>query len=166
MNWRGVEVIVDGAHSPFAMQRMVGALDGRVNPARTVAVVGALTGHDLTETLQPLRRLTDRAYAVSSHHPRAESALVVAAALRHEGFTVLGTDPDVAASTCAAAAGVVPEGIVAGGRPHTVIATGSLSVVAEVIACVRSIPMETYPTICGSVVDTVARAAGKPHAVR
>ena len=171
MRWRGVQVIVDGAHSPYAMQRMVGALDRRVDPAHTVAVVGALTGHDLAETLQPLRRLTGRAYAVRSHHPRAESAEAVAAALQREGFTVLGTDDDVAVATRAAAAGVVTEGTVtrgigAGERPQTIIATGSLSVVAEVIACVRGIEMETYPTIRGRLADTSAPAADPPRAVR
>ena len=152
--WRGVQVIVDGAHSPYAMQRMVGALAGRVDPQRTVAVVGALTGHDLVETLQPLRRLTGRAYAVRSHHPRAEPAQAVAAALRQEGFAVLGGGDDIAAAAGAAAAG--------GGadrRPQTVIATGSLSVVAEVIACVRGVPVETYPTIRGRAPDRAARPA-------
>ena len=118
------------------MQRMVGALDGKVDPERTVAVVGALAGHDLAETLQPLRRLASRAYAVHSHHPRAEPPEEVASALEQEGFTVLGID-DVASATTTAADGV----------PHTIIATGSLSVVAEVIACVKGISIETYPTI-------------------
>ena len=161
MRWRGVQMIVDGAHSPYAMQRMVGALDGLVDPARTVAVIGALTGHDLVETLQPLRRLTGRAYAVRSHHPRAERPEAVAAALEQEGFAVLGIDEDVAAATTAAAAGTR-----AAGPPHTVIATGSLSVVAEVIACVRGIPIETYPTIRGRLPDPAQRAADSPHAVR
>ncbi len=161
MRWRGVQVIVDGAHSPYAMQRMVGALAGRVDPARTVAVVGALSGHDLVETLQPLRRLTRRAYAVRSHHPRAEPPEAVARALEQEGFTVLGVDGDVAAATAAAAAGTA-----AGGPPHTVIATGSLSVAAEVIACVRGISIETYPTIRGRSPDPAQRAADSPHAVR
>lgn len=152
--WRGVQVIVDGAHSPYAMQRMVGALAGRVDPQRTVAVVGALTGHDLVETLQPLRRLTGRAYAVRSHHPRAEPAQAVAAALRQEGFAVLGGGDDIAAAAGAAAAGVGADR-----RPQTVIATGSLSVVAEVIACVRGVPVETYPTIRGRAPDRAARPA-------
>ena len=152
--WRGVQVIVDGAHSPYAMQRMVGALAGRVDPQRTVAVVGALTGHDLVETLQPLRRLTGRAYAVRSHHPRAEPAQAVAAALRQEGFAVLGGGDDIAAAAGAAAAGVGDDR-----RPQTVIATGSLSVVAEVIACVRGVPVETYPTIRGRAPDRAARPA-------
>ena len=152
MRWRGVQVIVDGAHSPYAMQRMVGALAGRVDPARTVAVVGALSGHDLVETLQPLRRLTGRAYAVRSHHPRAEQPEAVAAALEGEGFTVLGTGDDVAAATGAAA----------DGGPHTIIATGSLSVVAEVIACVRGIPIETYPTIRGRSPDQVVANKKRP----
>ena len=156
MRWRGVEVIVDGAHSPYAMQRMVGALAGRVDPARTVAVVGALTGHDLQETLQPLRRLAGRAYAVRSHHPRAERSEAVAAALEREGFAVLGTGGDVAAATGAAA----------DGAPDTIIATGSLSVVAEVIACVRGVPIETYPTIRGRLPDDVQSPADSPHAVR
>ena len=161
MRWRGVQVIVDGAHSPYAMQRMVGALAGRVDPARTVAVVGALSGHDLVETLQPLRRLTGRAYAVRSHHPRAEPPEAVARALEQEGFTVLGVAGDVAAATAAAAAGTA-----AGGPPHTVIATGSLSVAAEVIACVRGISIETYPTIRGRSPDPAQHAADSPHAVR
>ena len=152
MRWRGAEVIVDGAHSPYAMQRMVGALDGRVDPARTVAVVGALSGHDLVETLQPLRRLTRHAYAVRSHHPRAEQPEAVAAALQGEGFTVLGIGDDVAAATGAAA----------DGAPHTIIATGSLSVVAEVIACVRGIPIETYPTIRGRAPEQTERPAALP----
>lgn len=154
LRWRGVQVIVDGAHSPYAMQRMVGALAGRVDPERTVAVVGALTGHDLVETLQPLRRLTGRAYAVRSHHPRAEPAQAVAAALRQEGFAVLGGGDDIAAAAGAAAAGIGADR-----RPQTVIATGSLSVVAEVIACVRGVPVETYPTIRGRSPDRAARPA-------
>ena len=161
LRWRGAQVIVDGAHSPYAMQRMVGALAGRVDPEHTVAVVGALTGHDLAETLQPLRRLTGRVYAVRSHHPRAERAEAVAAALENERFTVLGIDDDVAAATGAAAAGTA-----AGGPPHTVVATGSLSVVAEVIACVRGVPIEIYPTIRGRLPDPAERPADSPHAVR
>lgn len=157
MRWRGVQFIVDGAHSPYAMQRMVGALAGRVDPARTVAVVGALTGHDLVETLQPLRRLTGRAYAVRSHHPRAERPEAVARALQQEGFTVLGIDGDVAAAAADAAAGTVADG-----PPHTVIATGSLSVAAEVIACVRGIEVETYPTIRGRSPDPAERPAALP----
>ena len=169
LRWRGVQVIVDGAHSPYAMQRMVGALAGRVDPERTVAVVGALTGHDLVETLQPLRRLTGRAYAVRSHHPRAEPAQAVAAALRQEGFAVLGGGDDIAAAVGAAAAGATAAGATAAGtaaagtgadrRPQTIIATGSLSVVAEVIACVRGVPVETYPTIRGRARMSAARPA-------
>ena len=159
MRWRGVQVIVDGAHSPYAMQRMVDALAGRVDPQRTVAVVGALAGHDLVETLRPLRRLAGRAYAVRSHHPRAEPAEAVAAALRQEGFAVLGAGG--AGSGVAAVFKAAADGGGAGRRPQTVIATGSLSVVAEVIACVRGVPVETYPTIRGRSPDRAARPASR-----
>ncbi|MCY4375114.1 MAG: hypothetical protein OXC31_15240, partial [Spirochaetaceae bacterium] len=117
---------------------------------------GPRPGQALAEPLQPLRRLTGRAYAVRSHHPRAERPEAVAAALEREGFAVLGIGDDVAAATGAAA----------DGAPETIIATGSLSVVAEVIACVRGVPIETYPTIRGRLPDDVQSPADSPHAVR
>lgn len=161
MRWNGVQVILDGAHSPYAMQRMVNVLDGQVNSEHAVAIVGALTGHDLVETLRPLRRIAERAYAVQSHHPRAVSAQAVTAALQHEGFTVLGTYDRVDSGTRAAEAGTA-----AVGKPQTIIATGSLSVVAEVIACIRGISVETYPTIHGRMADRSVNATDSRPTVR
>lgn len=160
MIWNDLEVIVDGAHSPYAMQRMVDALYHKINPDHTVIVVGALTGHDLFETLRPLRRLSTRAYAVRSHHPRAESAQTVATALQREGFTVLGTDDSITSAMHVAAAEA------AGSKRQKLIATGSLSVVAEVIAFVKGISFETYPTIRGQIADQSAPEIDSSHTVR
>ena len=139
---------------------MVDTLYHKINPDHTVIVVGALTGHDLFETLRPLRRLSTRAYAVRSHHPRAESAQTVATALQREGFTVLGTDDSIANAMHVASAEA------AGSRRQKLIATGSLSVVAEVIAFVKGISFETYPTIRGQITDQLAPEIDSSHTVR
>lgn len=134
----GALVVVDGAHNPYSMGRLVGAVRaGFGGYERVVVVFGALGGHSAVGMLEALAPLEPLVVAVSSRHPRAASSEVIAGLAEGLGLRVVFRSDDVGEGV-RRGLGVAEEG-------DLLLGTGSLSVAAEVIEEVRGIPPETYP---------------------
>ncbi len=133
----GKLVLVDGAHNPDAMRRLVETLPGLLTPGRLIVVFGVLGSHSATGMADELRALSPDIVAVRSRDPRAMDTGDVAAAYEERGLPVLARFDDVGRAT-RHAIDVARDG-------DTVLATGSLSVVAEVLEEMTGIVPETYP---------------------
>ena len=133
----GKLVLVDGAHNPDAMRRLAGALPALLPPGRPIVVFGALGSHSVTGMADELAGLSPEVVAVRSRDPRAMDAGDVASACRERGLTVAAEFDDVGRGTRHAIEMARDGG--------AVLATGSLSVVAEVVEEMTGIVPETYP---------------------
>ena len=133
----GKLVVVDGAHNPDAMRRLADALPALFELDRVIVVFGALGSHSVSGMADELAALSPEIVAVRSRDPRAMDSGEVAAACRQRGLSVVAELDDVGRAT-RHAIDMARDG-------DTVLATGSLSVVAEVVEEVTGVVPETYP---------------------
>lgn len=135
----GPALVVDGAHNPYSMKRLVHALRSYFDFQRVLAIFGGLSGHSASGMLAELAELAPQVAAVRSRHPRSAPSAIIAEAVAHQGLPLLLVSEDIAGATRRV--------LEIAGEGDLVVATGSLSVAAEVIEAVEGIPPELYPNI-------------------
>ena len=133
----GKLLVVDGAHNPYSMERLVEAVRDHFSYERLILIFGALSGHSAEGMLRALRPLAPKVLATHSRHPRSASGETIAQVAAALGMDVVFTSENVGDATRAALAMASEDDLVLG--------AGSLSVAAEVTEEVRSIPPELYP---------------------
>ena len=135
----GKLVVVDGAHNPDAMKRIVEALQALFTPDRVILVFGALGSHSVAGMASEVAALSPQVIAVLSRDPRALPSAVVAGICRQGGLTVVSESDDVGQATRRAME-IARDG-------DMVLATGSLSIVAEVMEEITGVVPGLYPDI-------------------
>ena len=135
----GDRVVVDGAHNPDSMRRLMQAVRQYFDARRAILIFGATAGHSAREMLAETTGLAPAVIAVRSRHPRSSPAGLIARSAREAGLAVDSESTDVGQATRRALE-IAREG-------DLVLATGSLSVVAEVIEEIEGIAPELYPDI-------------------
>jgi len=139
LQYRGRTVVVDGAHNPYSVKRVVQAVREYFSFDGVVLVFAALSGHSARGMLAELRALAPRVVIVRSRHPRSGPTGPAARAVSE-----LGLDPPSQSDTVSGGFGRAME--IAGTR-DLVLCTGSLSVAAEVIEELQGIQPELYPAL-------------------
>ncbi len=135
----GKLIVVDGAHNPYSMRRLVDALRDHFAFKRIVLVFGALGGHSAAGMLEALVPLAPTVVATHSRHPRSAPSGAIADAARALGLEVVFSSDDVG-EALRYALSIAKQG-------DMILGTGSLSVAAEITEAVQGIPPETYPYI-------------------
>ena len=135
----GPSVIVDGAHNPYSMSRLVEAVRQYFRPNRVIVIFGALGGHSAKGMLSALAGVSPLVIATRSRHPRSTSSDKIAKAASVQGLQVAFQSDDVGEAT--------RRGLDLAGDGDLVLGTGSLSVAAEVIEEIKGIAPELYPYI-------------------
>ena len=135
----GPLVVVDGAHNPYSMGRLVQEVRRSFEFDRVVLVFGANGGHSAQEMLAELSELSPSVFAVRSRHPRSASPNEIALAARQQGLPVVFESDDVGLATRRALETCEDGDLLLG--------TGSLYVVAEVTEEVEGMTPELYPDI-------------------
>ena len=139
----GKTVIVDGAHNPYSVRRLVQTLRDHVRFSGAVLVFGALGGHSAAGMLDELAGLRPRVVAVQSRHPRASRAGPTADAVRGSGLELVA-EVDSVSDGFGKALDMARDG-------EIVLCTGSLSVVGEVLEIIHGIEPEIYENLKGPV---------------
>ena len=139
LTYRNRRLIVDGAHNPDSIARLVRTVQEHFNNGRVILVFGGLTGHSARGMLKELAVLRPRVIAVRSRHPRSAASEDVAEVAREQGLPVLETSEHIGSATRRA--------VEIAGEADLVLGTGSLSVVAEMIEEVEGIVGEVYPNL-------------------
>ena len=137
----GPLLVVDGAHNPYSMRRLVEALRQYFAFDRVFVVFGALGGHSARGMLGELAALSPTIIPVRSRHPRSADAELMAEVAAEVGVSVEGDAGSVA--------GGVRRALELAAERDLVLGTGSLSVAAEVIEEQRGIEPELYPYMKG-----------------
>ena len=135
----GLTVVVDGAHNPYSMGRLVEAVRKYFDFKRIILIFGALGGHSANGMIEELAELSPTVVAVRSRHPKSASSDVIADIIKERGLTVAFQSDDVGAGVRRALE-MATEG-------DLVLGTGSLTVAAEAIEELRGIAPELYPSI-------------------
>ena len=130
-------LVVDGAHNPYSMERLVETLRANFSYERLILIFGALSGHSAAGMLRALAPLSPQVLATHSRHPRSASGATVAQVAGELGMKVVFASENVGEATRHALAMATEDDLVLG--------TGSLSVAAEVTEEVQGIPPELYP---------------------
>ena len=133
----GPQVVVDGAHNPASAKRLVSSVRELFKCGRVILIFGALGGHSARGMLAELAGLSPHVIAVRSRHPRSALSEVIGRTAGEQGLPVLFQSEDIGLATSRALEMAEPTDLV--------LATGSLSVVAEVIEGVDGIEPELYP---------------------
>ena len=132
-------VVVDGAHNPYSIRRLIEAVREYFQFRRAIVVFGALGGHSAKNMAAELAALDPLVVAVRSRHPRSAPSRAVAEVATNEGLTVLYESDDVGKASRRA--------LELAGEGDLVLGTGSLSVAAEIIEEMKGIAPELYPYI-------------------
>ena len=135
----GSTVVVDGAHNPYSMGRLVEAVREYFQFKRIILIFGALGGHSASGMIDALAELSPTVIAVRSRHPKSASSDVIADIFKERGLGVTFQSDDVGEGVRRALE------MAAGG--DLVLGTGSLTVAAEVIEELRGMAPELYPSI-------------------
>ena len=136
---RGPQIVVDGAHNPYSVARLVEAVQRHMVCTRKIIVFGATRTKKLPEMARELAQMKPAlVIAAASRHPKSLPAEVVAQALRAEGLTAREA-PSVAEAMVEARAEARAEDLV--------LATGSLFVVAEAREQVLGMTPEIYESL-------------------
>ena len=133
----GKLLVVDGAHNPYSMERLVETVREHFPHERLMLIFGALSGHSAAGMLRALTPLSPRVLATHSRHPRSAAGTTVARVAGELGMEVALTSENVGEATRHALAMASEKDLVLG--------TGSLSVAAEVTEEVEGIAPELYP---------------------
>jgi folylpolyglutamate synthase/dihydropteroate synthase len=135
----GPTLIVDGAHNPYSMERLVETVNDHMDNCKVIVVFGAIGGHDIVNMLKPLKSLDPVLIPVCSRHPKAIGSEIVRTA--SSNCDIVTTKPY----------GSVFEGLdhafSLAGQNDLILGTGSLSVAAEVSEVIKEIPPEIYPNL-------------------
>ena len=135
----GRTLVVDGAHNPYSMRRLVQAIREYFRFRRLIIIFGALGGHSARGMIAELAELAPEVLAVRSRHPRSAPSSVIADLVSEQGLPVVFESENVGEAT-RRAVGMASDS-------DLVLGTGSLSVAAEVIEEIRGIAPELYPEI-------------------
>ena len=133
----GKLLVVDGAHNPYSMERLVEAVREHFPHERLILIFGALSGHNAEGMLRALLPLSPRVLATHSRHPRSAPGATIAEVAADLGMDVVFTSENVGEAARRALAIASEKDLVLG--------TGSLSVAAEVTEEARGISPELYP---------------------
>ena len=132
-------VVVDGAHNPYSMKRLVQAVRDYFWFQRLILIFGALGGHSARGMIDALADLSPLVLAVRSRHPRSAPSDVISDAVSERGLPVVFQSENVGEA--------IRRALEMAGEGDLVLATGSLSVAAEVIEEIKGITPELYPNI-------------------
>ena len=139
LSTNGSTLVVDGAHNPHSMGRLVEAVRENFRFNRVILIFGSLGGHSAEGMADAIAALSPVVVAVRSRHPRSAPSGGIAELFESRGLTVAHQTEDVGEGT-RQALGMARAG-------DLVLGTGSLTVAAEVIEHVKGISPELYPTI-------------------
>ena len=132
-------VVVDSAHSPDSMRRLMEAVQKHFEFERVILIFGATSGHSARGMMRELAVLSPHVVAVRSRHPRSAPIQLITGAAHDMGLEVLLESEDVEHGVRGA--------LSVAGEKDLVLATGSVSVAAEVIEEVRGMTPELYPNL-------------------
>lgn len=130
-------VVADGAHNPYSIGKLVQAISEHLTFHRVVLVFGATGEHDVGGMLKEMKLLDPRVVATRSRDPRAVVVDKISSASFALGLDFVGAQESVEESFRLALNLADPNDLI--------VATGSITVVAEVIENLEGIQPETYP---------------------
>ena len=128
-------VILDGAHNPYSVMRLVETIQEDLPRRPVYLVFGSSSDKDIEGMAAELAPIAAGAFAAASRHPRSTPADKVADALWQSGIRVR-PEGSVAAA--------VDKAIAEAGNEGIVLVTGSLFVVAEAREHLLDIAPELY----------------------
>jgi folylpolyglutamate synthase/dihydropteroate synthase len=115
-------VVVDGAHNPYSMERLVEAVRAYLPFERLLLVFGAGVTHNPQDLLRVILPAADACYVTQAHHAKATPGLEMQGMVRD-----LGRDAEALPTVHEA----LRRAVSAAGERDLVLVTGSLFVVAE-----------------------------------
>jgi len=118
-------LVVDGAHNPDSILKLRQTLKQYFEFDRTVLIVGMSADKEITGIVGALLPTADKVIVTHSQHPRAATAAPIVAEFARHGITVTIADDTTTALSLAKEQA---------GKRDLICATGSLFIVAEVIA--------------------------------
>lgn len=144
----GKTIIVDGAHNPYSMRRLVESLrqhaDRDADPDRVILLFGSLGGHSAGGMLDALAALEPTAaIAVQTRHPRSARAEATANLMRERGLKLAAQFDTVSAG--------LERALEMAGTDDLILCAGSLAVAGEAIEALEGLEPEIYENLRGPV---------------
>ena len=134
-------IVVDGAHNPYSMRRMVEAVRYHFPRGRCILLFGCTRGHAVEAMVLGAARLQPvEVLATESRHPRSVPARELIAAFQ---------EASLEAQPVGSVGEAVDRALGMAGPEDLVLATGSLFTVAEVRESVIGISPERYDALWG-----------------
>ena len=135
----GTTAVVDGAHNPYSMGRLVETIRDYFQFRRVVLIFGASGGHSAEEMVEELVALSPVVILSRSRHPRASPNDMIKDLFGTHGISSEFQSENVGEATRYALE-TAREG-------DLILATGSLFVAAEVRETIKGIVPELYPSL-------------------
>lgn len=138
-NDTSLRIVVDGAHNPYSLERMLRSLGSEFHYDRVVVIFGGLSGHNIYEMVGSFNQMKEDLAGIivaPSRHPKSASGNELAKMVLDHKFNLIGVSQNVSSALREAKRLVGPNDIILG--------TGSLSVAAEIREDILGIAPEIY----------------------
>ena len=129
-------IIVDGAHNPYSMIRLVETCEAHINFDRVIVLFGSLTNHEMGDMLRVFKELSCEIIGVNSRHPKASRVTEIEEKCDEIHLKFVRGFDLVSEGFTHALSIATPDDLILG--------TGSLSVAAEIIETYEGIVPEIY----------------------
>ena len=139
----GRTIVVDGAHNPYSVGRLIETVKQHFSADRVVLVFGSLGGHSAEGMLELFASLAPDVVAVQSRHPRSAHASAAADTVRRMGLNLVAESKTVA--------GGLRLAMELARTGDIVLCSGSLALAAESIEELEGIEPEIYENLRGPV---------------
>jgi len=129
-------VIVDGAHNPYSLRRLVESVNHYFPDRKRLLLFGASYGHDVKAMVEEICLINpEEVFVTRSRHPRAIDPETIVQLFMGNGFRVRLIESPATG---------IKEGLGVARENDLILATGSLFVAAEVRELLKQIPSEVY----------------------
>ena len=132
-------IVMDGAPNPYSMRRLVQAVRQYFTYDNLILIFGALGGHSAKGMITELAELSPKVITARSRHPRSSPSDALDEIVSEQGLEVVFRADSVGEAARKA--------LELAGDKDLILATGSLSVAAEVKEELEGISPEIYPNL-------------------
>ena len=133
-NDTSLRIVVDGAHNPYSLERMLRSLGSEFHYDRVVVIFGGL--YEMVGSFNQMKEDLAGIIVAPSRHPKSASGNELAKMVLDHKFNLIGVSQNVSSALREAKRLVGPNDIILG--------TGSLSVAAEIREDILGIAPEIY----------------------
>ena len=131
-----IKFVLDGAHNPDSIQRLISSFKKYFNPKKVILVFGCIHGHDYKNMMSNLSELEPVIIVSKSRHPKSIEPSDISKEFNYNDFHLDSLQPTISYA--------IDKALTLATDKDIILITGSFSVVGEALEKLEGIEPEIY----------------------